>query len=54
MERRSLNSSMMSQSMNQKEVTGPIHEGYECDSCHVCPIVGVRYMSSTKEDYDLC
>ncbi|KAI5075734.1 hypothetical protein GOP47_0009810 [Adiantum capillus-veneris] len=31
-----------------------VHKYIECDNCFVCPIVGPRYKSITKDDYDLC
>ncbi|KAL3695035.1 hypothetical protein R1sor_008686 [Riccia sorocarpa] len=31
-----------------------VHHGVVCDSCGVSPILGVRYKSTVKEDYDLC
>lgn len=30
------------------------HHGIKCDLCDVHPIVGVRYISTTRPDYDLC
>lgn len=30
------------------------HFGVQCDTCGVVPIVGVRYKSTTRADYDLC
>ncbi|KAL3685420.1 hypothetical protein R1sor_003442 [Riccia sorocarpa] len=39
-------------------VQGParksVHHGVVCDGCGESPIVGVRYKSTVKEDYDLC
>ncbi|KAL3695031.1 hypothetical protein R1sor_008682 [Riccia sorocarpa] len=31
-----------------------VHYGVTCDGCGKSPIVGVRYKSTLKEDYDLC
>ena len=31
-----------------------VHEGVECDHCHICPIVGPRFCSQVINDYDLC
>jgi peptidoglycan hydrolase-like protein with peptidoglycan-binding domain len=31
-----------------------VHYGVECDGCHQCPIRGVRFKSTTREDFDLC
>ena len=31
-----------------------VHKGITCDLCKMCPIVGIRYKSATKENYDLC
>lgn len=33
---------------------GSVHEGVTCDMCKVSPIVGIRYKSATRDDYDLC
>ncbi|KAJ7532816.1 hypothetical protein O6H91_13G021300 [Diphasiastrum complanatum] len=33
---------------------GVFHYGVQCDRCGVVPIVGPRYKSNKKEDYDLC
>jgi len=34
---------------------GPaIHDGVECDGCQMYPIRGIRYKSTTKDDFDLC
>eukprot|EP01018_Ginkgo_biloba_P010113 Gb_08608 [translate_table: standard] len=30
------------------------HKGVQCDSCGMSPIIGPRYKSTVKEDYDLC
>eukprot|EP01018_Ginkgo_biloba_P015454 Gb_13685 [translate_table: standard] len=30
------------------------HRGVQCDGCGITPIVGPRYKSTVKEDYDLC
>ena len=30
------------------------HFGVQCDTCGVVPIVGVRYKSTSRADYDLC
>jgi next-to-BRCA1 protein 1 len=30
------------------------HRGVQCDVCHMVPIVGIRYKSNKKHDYDLC
>jgi len=31
-----------------------VHRGVVCDGCEVAPIMGKRYRSLTKDDYDLC
>lgn len=31
-----------------------VHKYIECDNCFMCPIVGPRYKSLKKHDYDLC
>eukprot|EP00271_Cylindrocystis_brebissonii_P000393 TRINITY_DN10486_c0_g1_i1.p1 TRINITY_DN10486_c0_g1~~TRINITY_DN10486_c0_g1_i1.p1 ORF type:complete len:875 (+),score=157.00 TRINITY_DN10486_c0_g1_i1:189-2813(+) len=31
-----------------------IHQGIQCDVCDVVPIVGIRYKSTVKKDFDLC
>jgi len=31
-----------------------VHEGVECDSCSVNPIVGPRYKCSVRKNYDVC
>eukprot|EP01018_Ginkgo_biloba_P022523 Gb_14923 [translate_table: standard] len=31
-----------------------IHRGIRCDGCDISPIVGPRYKSTVKENYDLC
>merc|ERR1719499_2739057 len=31
-----------------------IHRGITCDGCDMSPIVGVRYKSVLRADYDLC
>lgn len=33
---------------------GMFHKGVQCDGCGVHPIIGPRYKSKVKEDYDLC
>ncbi|XP_059441396.1 protein JOKA2 [Corylus avellana] len=33
---------------------GMFHKGIQCDGCGVHPIVGPRYKSKVKEDFDLC
>ncbi|KAK3267160.1 hypothetical protein CYMTET_24268 [Cymbomonas tetramitiformis] len=30
------------------------HVGVQCDGCHQCPIVGTRYKSVSREDFDIC
>lgn len=35
-------------------VTGPTHEGVNCDGCKVVPIVGVRWKCLRCVSYDLC
>lgn len=30
------------------------HKGIQCDSCGMNPIIGPRYKSTVKDDYDLC
>jgi next-to-BRCA1 protein 1 len=30
------------------------HRGVQCDVCGMCPIIGTRYKSIKKHDYDLC
>lgn len=31
-----------------------VHRGITCDGCEMSPIVGVRYKSTLRSDYDLC
>lgn len=31
-----------------------VHKGVACDVCEVCPVVGVRYKCTGRNDYDLC
>jgi len=31
-----------------------VHRGITCDGCDMCPIVGVRYKSVLRADFDLC
>lgn len=31
-----------------------IHKGITCDGCNVCPIIGIRYKSVLRPDFDLC
>ena len=31
-----------------------MHEGVECDGCHICPIVGDRYKCAVCKDFDYC
>jgi next-to-BRCA1 protein 1 len=31
-----------------------VHHGVTCDGCGMRPLVGVRYKSTVKDDYDLC
>ena len=31
-----------------------VHHGIVCDGCNMSPIVGVRYKSLSREDFDLC
>ena len=31
-----------------------VHPGVECDLCGVCPIIGERYHSKSKANYDVC
>merc|ERR1739848_270962 len=31
-----------------------VHQGYKCDVCQKNPIVGIRYKSVTRPDWDLC
>lgn len=39
----------------KKEEEDPrVHVGVTCDSCEMCPIVGVRYKCSVCPNYDLC
>ncbi|KAL3685421.1 hypothetical protein R1sor_003443 [Riccia sorocarpa] len=38
----------------QGPVRKSVHHGVACDGCGKSPIVGVRYKSTVKEDYDLC
>ncbi|CAG7884324.1 unnamed protein product [Brassica rapa] len=33
---------------------GVFHKGIQCDGCEVVPIMGPRFKSKVKEDYDLC
>lgn len=38
-----------------KEEANPVlHMNVECDVCGVCPIKGIRYKCSVRQDYDLC
>ena len=37
-----------------QETSPCTHFGVQCDTCGVVPIVGVRYKSTTRADYDLC
>lgn len=39
------------QTAKQMEV---VHEGVECDGCHVKPIRGIRYKCSVLKDFDYC
>ena len=34
--------------------TDSIHRGITCDICSMNPIIGIRYKSLIREDYDLC
>ncbi len=31
-----------------------VHAGVSCDKCRMNPIVGIRYKSATKDNFDLC
>ena len=31
-----------------------VHKGITCDKCNMCPIIGIRYKSATKDNFDLC
>ena len=31
-----------------------VHIGVTCDACSVCPVVGTRYRSFSRSNYDLC
>eukprot|EP00897_Mesotaenium_endlicherianum_P009512 jgi/Mesen1/858/ME000114S10942 len=42
------------QSSATPEAERVFHTGIQCDVCGCCPIVGPRYKSLTKSDYDLC
>ncbi|URE30690.1 Zinc finger, ZZ type [Musa troglodytarum] len=35
-------------------VVGTFHRGIRCDGCGMHPIIGPRFKSNVKEDYDLC
>merc|ERR1712048_161390 len=37
-----------------EEEFGPVHYGVICDGCGMDPIVGVRYKSTQRGNYDLC
>ncbi|KAM0883631.1 hypothetical protein ACQ4PT_031536 [Festuca glaucescens] len=39
---------------NSDSLSRPSHRWIQCDGCGVQPIVGPRYKSNVKEDYDLC
>lgn len=39
---------------NSESLTRASHRWIQCDGCGVQPIVGPRYKSNVKEDYDLC
>lgn len=38
----------------QDNTPKPAHRGITCDGCNMSPIVGVRYKSVLRADYDLC
>uniref|UniRef100_A0ACD5YT19 Uncharacterized protein n=1 Tax=Avena sativa TaxID=4498 RepID=A0ACD5YT19_AVESA len=39
---------------NTESLSRPSHRWIQCDGCGVQPIVGPRFKSNVKEDYDLC
>lgn len=42
------------QAQNESSYNGCVHYGVGCDGCGVTPILGIRYKSLIKENYDLC
>ncbi|KAE9112362.1 hypothetical protein PF007_g11135 [Phytophthora fragariae] len=43
-----------SRAPKQKRTSEIVHPFATCDGCEMSPIVGVRFKSDTKEDFDLC
>ncbi|GMF57051.1 unnamed protein product [Phytophthora fragariaefolia] len=43
-----------SRAPKQKRTSERVHSYATCDGCEMSPIVGVRFKSDTKEDFDLC
>ncbi|KAI0564437.1 putative peptidoglycan binding protein [Gracilaria domingensis] len=41
-------------SMPDNNMPFQTHVNVECDNCDACPIVGVRYQATNRDDYDLC
>ena len=54
LESEQLGTSELKQLMGEGEQEQVEHRGISCDSCGVCPIVGMRYKSLTTDDFDLC
>jgi len=42
------------QNLQAEANTQVVHHGVVCDGCEMSPIVGVRYKSTLRPDYDLC
>jgi hypothetical protein len=38
----------------QPAAAQPVHPGVQCDGCGQCPVVGDRFRSEGRPDYDLC
>ncbi|KAG6941657.1 hypothetical protein JG687_00019518, partial [Phytophthora cactorum] len=43
-----------SRAPKQKRISELVHPCVTCDGCEMSPIVGVRFKSQTKENFDLC
>ncbi|EGZ07462.1 hypothetical protein PHYSODRAFT_261014 [Phytophthora sojae] len=43
-----------SRAPKQKRTSDLVHPYVTCDGCEMSPIVGVRFKSDTKDDFDLC